>query len=328
MVAGLELWEIVLIGGAIGVVATVVWGPPVHQWFVRVPEVVASPALAIATSVLASVVENVVDSVRGPENDGGVGEAIRDQLVLGVPALTVVVLALFNTIVRTRQRQSLRVQHDQEIDRVRERHREERDRLEEGHRQELDGVRRVNRQEWYQFVGYELEKLLFATGKVLSLPASEKRSEWIGSTKTVAVTAAQEYVGRRTQRVRACLYGHDETAKRLSPMPGPNLCYGGEDECTRQFGEDNPIYRSIVIDHERVVMLGISEEEARRHNLDYGNFIAYPIQVRGQDTVLGALVVDSPDSGDLDDMVAVGKVRILAALLSAPLFLESQAGAR
>ncbi len=311
----LELWEVVLIVGAVGLVAIVLLGPRLRRWVVRVPELAASPALAIATGVIVNVVTRVFNSVNDDKTDVEMGEAIQGQLALLVPALALFVLALVNTIARARDRQSLREEHEQELGRLRD-----------GHRQELDEVRKVNRQEWQQFVGYELEHLLFEIGKILSQPDSTKRSERIGHTKEHAVWAASRYAGRLETQVRACLYRHNETAKILSPTPG--LSRGGKRACTRQFGEDDPTYRTIVNDRKPVVMPGISDEEVERDHLDYRGFIAYPIQVQGRDTVLGALVVDSAGPDDLDDMVDVGKVRILAALLSAPLFVQNQASAR
>ena len=300
----LELWEIVLIAGAVGLVAIVLLGRRLRRWVVGLPGVAVSVVLMVATGVFVNIVTGVNNSVNDDKAEVEIAEAIQGQLVLGVLALALVVLALFNTIARERQRKSLRDQHQQE----------------------LDEVRTVNRQEWSEFVGYELEHLLFEIGKILSQPDSAKRSERIGHTKEHAVWAASRYVGRLETQVRACLYRHDETAKILSPTPG--LSRGGKRACTRQFGEDDPTYRSIVNDRKPVVMPGISDEEVERDHLDYRGFIAYPIQVQGRDTVLGALVVDSAGPDDLDDMVDVGKVRILAALLSAPLFVQKQASAR
>lgn len=313
----LELWEIVLIAVAVGLIAIVLFGRRFRGWVVGVPELAASLVLAFATGVIVNVVTRVFNSVNDDNTDVEIGEAIQGQLLLGVPALTLFALVVINMIARARDRQSLREEHEQELGRLRD-----------GHRQELDEVRKVNRQEWQQFVGYELEHLLFAVGTILSLPDVPKRSQWIESTKVVAVKAAWQYVGRVQPQVRACLYGHDETAKMLSPMEGHGLCVGGEEACTRTFSENDPTYRRIVTEHKPFVRVGISEDEEQRENLDHRGFIAYPIQVRGQDTVLGALVVDSAGPDDLDDMVAVGKVRILAALLSAPLFVQNQAGAR
>ncbi|MEC9323273.1 MAG: hypothetical protein VYB90_05520, partial [Actinomycetota bacterium] len=56
----LELWEIVLIVGAVGLVAIVLLGPRLRRWVVRVPELAASPALAIATGEIVNVVTRVL----------------------------------------------------------------------------------------------------------------------------------------------------------------------------------------------------------------------------------------------------------------------------
>ncbi|XUV44144.1 hypothetical protein ACRDU6_00265 (plasmid) [Mycolicibacterium sp. ELW1] len=303
---------LIIVAGA--VLLMVFLGPPLRRWIIRLPEIIASPVLAVATGAIVNVWTNVTNSF----NDGvPIARAIQDQLLLGVPAVSLFSLALFNTIVRARQKKSteqgLKEAHDQAVQQ-----------LQGEHQRELQEVRRVNRQEWQQFIGEDFENLLFAVGTTLSQSDPSKRDRWIERTQTIAVWAASQFVGRLQTRVRACLYRHDETQKTLSPMHG---LYSGGRPCRRHFDEHHPTYRSIVNDGEPVVRLEIPEEEVERDNLSYRGFISHPIRVQGQDRVFGALMVDSANPGDLDDMVDLGKVAVLAALLSATFFARNNPGA-
>lgn len=196
------------------------------------------------------------------------------------------------------------------------RHREEVD-LEHEHREMLNQLKTEHNEQWDNFLRNHLMNLLISYGRALLPVDASSRNENARHAQYVTTMMASQLVGKTAnQRTRACLYQLNETKTELRPV---RRChYGRFPVCNKVFREEHPTFKSIM-NNEPVFVSGLGDDLVPDGSSHYRTFIAYPVATNTSSVtdIHGALMVDCPNGGDLDETVDVAKVAVFASLLSA-----------
>jgi hypothetical protein len=300
-------WQWLVLVVLLVIAVVIVIGPKILAWMRRLPPWIEPGIFALAAGLLVFGSTDVI--AKDFSKDAFYTD--RWTLIIGTFLLVVAGRMYYD---RKRKRDTLEADHKRAIELLNSQHQAALDEKATRYEAAIEELRQKHRDEWTNFLTIELLHLLIGYGRALRMTDRAKQREEILSAQRATIGAAQRCVGRTAGiGTRACLYRVDRTTGQLVPVEGGHA--GRPPACRQSFAAGDPTYDSIV-DNIVVGPIEISAEDAARKHLTYRTYIAHPVSVRPAD-IYGALMVDCPNPGDLDDQVDMAKVAVLSGLLAA-----------
>ena len=187
--------------------------------------------------------------------------------------------------------------------------------LELGQQKEVDRVQREHRLELQKLLAYDLVNLIVVIGEVLTERNPAKRRLLASNARNRAVWMAAKRVGKSAdQGTRANLFRLNDAKTEMKLEPGG---FAGRGDMSRRVFTDSDETFNQIMQNEYVFVESVAEDEVQKQpRTRYRTYIAHPVSI-GPDRIHGALTVDCPNAGDLDEAVDVAKVAVFASLIAA-----------
>jgi exoribonuclease R len=220
---------------------------------------------------------------------------------------------------RARSLERGRLEHGEqkEVERVKELHGVHLKTLQDNHDLVLKKLQEDHRKELKKLLGYDLNNLLVVIGEVLTEHDPTQRQILASNARNRAVWCAAMFVGKTANNgTRANLFRLNAEKTEMRPVVGGFA--GRGDKSTRVLtatAADDTFNK--VMANESVFVESVPEDEVTKQGRTrYRTYIAHPVSI-GPDRIYGALTVDCPNVGDLDEDVDTAKVAVFAGLIAA-----------
>lgn len=179
----------------------------------------------------------------------------------------------------------------------------------------IENLKALHSKELQRLLGFDLVNLLTVIGEVLPERDPVQRQVLASNARKTAVWCAAKLIGKTASvGTRANLFrlNSERTEMRLEP----GAFAGRGDRSYRVFTNADDTFTQIMA-NDYVFVESVSEEEVQKQRpTRYSTYIAHPVSI-GPDRIYGALTVDCPNAGDLDEDIDVPKLAVFANLIAA-----------